>query len=134
MAFLKNAYGVFTTVASHFNLLDGMVAVEHNQSSPNGELFNDVADRFADVFIIIGGSLAIISGLPLKELRRVHPVVARDYFYKNAFTRAMSKVFLNSVSFSITRLELREFNERPTDSCVIIFVSCICRSFWAICL
>lgn len=36
------------------NLLDGMVAVEHNKSSPSGELYNDVPDRFADVFIILG--------------------------------------------------------------------------------
>jgi len=41
------------------NLIDGMVAVEHNQSSANGELFNDVPDRFADIFIILGGSLSI---------------------------------------------------------------------------
>lgn len=41
------------------NLLDGMVAVEHNKSMPNGELFNDVPDRFADVFIIMGGALSI---------------------------------------------------------------------------
>ncbi len=42
------------------NLLDGMVAVEHGKSSPNGELYNDVPDRFADIFIIIGGSLSIV--------------------------------------------------------------------------
>lgn len=41
------------------NLLDGMVAVEHQQSSLNGELYNDVPDRFADVFIILGVSLTI---------------------------------------------------------------------------
>ncbi|MAZ49800.1 MAG: CDP-diacylglycerol--glycerol-3-phosphate 3-phosphatidyltransferase [Halobacteriovoraceae bacterium] len=41
------------------NLLDGMVAVEHKKSSPNGELFNDVPDRFADIFIILGAYLAI---------------------------------------------------------------------------
>lgn len=44
------------------NLLDGMVAVEHNQSSANGELFNDVPDRFADVFIILGASFSIANG------------------------------------------------------------------------
>lgn len=41
------------------NLLDGMVAVEYKKSSPNGELFNDVPDRFADIFIILGAYLAI---------------------------------------------------------------------------
>lgn len=41
------------------NLIDGMVAVEHGKSSANGELYNDVPDRFADIFIIIGASLSI---------------------------------------------------------------------------
>lgn len=44
------------------NLLDGMVAVEHGKSMPNGELFNDVPDRFADIFILMGGALSISSG------------------------------------------------------------------------
>ncbi len=42
------------------NLLDGMVAVEHGKSSANGELFNDVPDRFADIFIIVGASFSIV--------------------------------------------------------------------------
>ena len=33
------------------NLFDGMVAVEHNQKSPVGDMYNDVPDRFADLFI-----------------------------------------------------------------------------------
>ncbi|ATH06823.1 hypothetical protein BIY24_02380 [Halobacteriovorax marinus] len=41
------------------NLLDGMVAVEHGKSKPNGELFNDVPDRFADAFIILGASFYV---------------------------------------------------------------------------
>lgn len=41
------------------NLLDGMVAVEHAQASANGELYNDVPDRFADLFIILGVSLSV---------------------------------------------------------------------------
>lgn len=52
------------------NLLDGMVAVEHQQSSPNGELYNDVPDRFADVFIIVGAALAI----PQSELFPIRPL------------------------------------------------------------
>lgn len=36
------------------NLLDGMVAIEYNKKSIYGNLFNDIPDRFADVFIILG--------------------------------------------------------------------------------
>jgi phosphatidylglycerophosphate synthase len=36
------------------NLLDGMVAVEHNKKSAVGGLFNEVPDRVADTFIIYG--------------------------------------------------------------------------------
>lgn len=41
------------------NMLDGMVAVEHQKSSPTGDLYNDVPDRFADILILMGASLAI---------------------------------------------------------------------------
>ncbi|MEP6735545.1 MAG: CDP-alcohol phosphatidyltransferase family protein [Chryseolinea sp.] len=36
------------------NLLDGMVAVEHNKKSAVGGLFNEVPDRIADTLIICG--------------------------------------------------------------------------------
>lgn len=36
------------------NLIDGMVAIEYQQSTPTGELYNDVPDRFADIVIILG--------------------------------------------------------------------------------
>lgn len=39
------------------NLLDGMIAIEFNKKSIYGNLFNDIPDRFADVFIIIGAGL-----------------------------------------------------------------------------
>jgi len=35
------------------NLLDGMVAVEHQQSSPTGELFNEIPDRLADMLVLV---------------------------------------------------------------------------------
>jgi phosphatidylglycerophosphate synthase len=34
--------------------MDGMVAVEFGKKSKTGDLWNDVPDRFADVFIILG--------------------------------------------------------------------------------
>lgn len=39
------------------NLLDGMVAIEFNKKSIYGNLFNDIPDRFADAFIIIGAGI-----------------------------------------------------------------------------
>ena len=35
------------------NLFDGMVAIEGGKKSDNGDLFNDIPDRFADVLLII---------------------------------------------------------------------------------
>ena len=39
------------------NLFDGMVAIEYNKKSIYGNLFNDIPDRFADVFIIMGAGI-----------------------------------------------------------------------------
>lgn len=41
------------------NLLDGLVAVEGGKGTPSGELFNDIPDRFADVFILLGAGYAV---------------------------------------------------------------------------
>ena len=40
------------------NLLDGMVAVEGKQSSPVGEMFNDIPDRIADALFFIAAGYA----------------------------------------------------------------------------
>lgn len=40
------------------NLMDGMVAVEGGRGGPLGELYNDLPDRFADVFVLLGGGYA----------------------------------------------------------------------------
>ena len=45
------------------NLFDGMVAVEHNKKSAVGGLYNEVPDRVADTFIIIGAGL-LTKGFP----------------------------------------------------------------------
>ncbi|HTE01267.1 MAG TPA: CDP-alcohol phosphatidyltransferase family protein [Mucilaginibacter sp.] len=39
------------------NLLDGMVAVEHNKKSPVGGLYNEVPDRISDTLTIFGVGL-----------------------------------------------------------------------------
>ena len=40
------------------NLLDGMVAVEGGLRTKSGEIYNELPDRFADVFIIVGAGYA----------------------------------------------------------------------------
>lgn len=40
------------------NMMDGLVAVEGGKGTPSGELFNDIPDRFADVFILLGAGYA----------------------------------------------------------------------------
>ena len=41
------------------NLLDGMLAVEGGFKTKTGELYNDVPDRIADVFILVGAGFAV---------------------------------------------------------------------------
>jgi len=40
------------------NLLDGMVAVEHVKGSPSGPIWNELPDRFADLFFLVGAGYA----------------------------------------------------------------------------
>ena len=40
------------------NMLDGMVAVEHNKKSPSGEIFNELPDRISDTLSIVGAAYA----------------------------------------------------------------------------
>lgn len=44
------------------NLLDGMVAIEGGKTSPDGGVWNEVPDRFADIFILVGVGYGV--GLP----------------------------------------------------------------------
>ena len=41
------------------NLFDGMVAIEYEKKSCLGDIFNDLPDRFADLFIILGFSYSV---------------------------------------------------------------------------
>ncbi len=43
------------------NLVDGLMAIEGGLKTPTGELFNDVPDRFSDLFLFFGLSLSIQS-------------------------------------------------------------------------
>lgn len=57
-------------------------------------------------------AIAILCCVPARYLHKVHPVVARDYFYKNKYTRFFAKLFLNSVSVSRSK----EF-KNPLNQC-----------------
>jgi phosphatidylglycerophosphate synthase len=41
------------------NLIDGMVAVEGKMGTKSGEVFNDMPDRFADLFILVGAGYGL---------------------------------------------------------------------------
>ena len=46
------------------NLLDGMVAMEHGRGTSAGPIWNELPDRFADLFLLVGaGYAANLSGL-----------------------------------------------------------------------
>jgi len=44
------------------NLLDGLVAIEGGMKSKSGELWNDLPDRFADGFVLLGAGYSLGSG------------------------------------------------------------------------
>jgi phosphatidylglycerophosphate synthase len=44
------------------NLFDGMVAVEHGRGTPEGPLYNEVPDRFADTVILVAAGYAVAAG------------------------------------------------------------------------
>jgi phosphatidylglycerophosphate synthase len=41
------------------NLIDGLMAVEGGMKTPTGELFNDIPDRFSDLFLIVAAANCI---------------------------------------------------------------------------
>ena len=41
------------------NLIDGLMAVESGLKTPTGELFNDIPDRFSDLFFFVGAAYSI---------------------------------------------------------------------------
>jgi phosphatidylglycerophosphate synthase len=44
------------------NLLDGMVAVEHDRSSSSGPIWNELPDRFSDVVLLAGAGYCAAGG------------------------------------------------------------------------
>ena len=41
------------------NMMDGMVAVEAGKGSPDGPVWNELPDRFADIFILVGAGYGV---------------------------------------------------------------------------
>lgn len=50
---------IFIQLRLQCNLFDGLVAVEGGKGTKSGELFNDIPDRFADIFILLGAGFAL---------------------------------------------------------------------------
>lgn len=63
-------------------------------------------------------AIAILCSLKMKDLRKVHPVVARDYFYKNKVMKTLAKTFLNSVAVSRSK----EF-QNPLENCEMLLAN-----------
>lgn len=53
------AAAVFIQLRLLCNMLDGLIAVEGGLAGPLGEIYNDLPDRIADSFILVGAGLAV---------------------------------------------------------------------------
>lgn len=42
------------------NMMDGMVAVEAGKGSPDGMIWNELPDRFADIFVLVGAGYCVV--------------------------------------------------------------------------
>lgn len=51
--------GLFVGMRLLCNMLDGMVAVEWNKSSPVGALYNEIPDRLSDLIILFGAGYSL---------------------------------------------------------------------------
>lgn len=68
------------------NLFDGMVAVEGGKRSPNGDLYNDMPDRFADAFFIVPvGYIVGGIGVELSWLAALNAVMTAYFRWIGAY-------------------------------------------------
>jgi len=68
------------------NLFDGMVAVEGGKGGPNGDLYNDIPDRFDDVLLIVpAGYVAGGIGVELAWLAAVLAVMTAYFRWMGAY-------------------------------------------------
>lgn len=57
-AFALSAFFIAARLAA--NMLDGLVAVEGGKAAPDGPLYNEMPDRFADIAVLAGAGYAAI--------------------------------------------------------------------------
>lgn len=68
------------------NLFDGMVAIEGGKKSANGDLYNDIPDRFSDMFLIIpSGYVAGGIGIELGWLAAILAVMTSYFRWIGAY-------------------------------------------------
>lgn len=68
------------------NLFDGMVAVEGGKKSANGDLYNDMPDRFADAFFIVPvGYIVGGIGVELGWLAAINAIMTAYFRWIGAF-------------------------------------------------
>jgi phosphatidylglycerophosphate synthase len=67
------------------NLFDGMVAVEGGFKTKSGEVFNELPDRFSDVFIFVGAGYSLPNVAGLVELGWTAALLAVLTAYVRAF-------------------------------------------------
>ncbi len=56
------AAAVFIQMRMLFNMLDGMVAIEHGRASPAGPIWNELPDRYSDVVVLVCAGYAARQG------------------------------------------------------------------------
>ncbi len=72
------------------NLFDGMVAVEQEQRTKSGEVFNELPDRFADALILAGAGYAVLQPAWLVEMGWGAAVLAVITAYVRSLGAAIS--------------------------------------------
>jgi phosphatidylglycerophosphate synthase len=88
---------VFVQLRLLANMLDGMVALSTGESTPLGDMWNEVPDRFADVMILVGAGYAVGGSI---ELGFVASMLALLTAYLRAFgaTHGVSGLFLGPMA------------------------------------
>jgi phosphatidylglycerophosphate synthase len=94
------------------NLFDGMVAVEGGKKSRNGDLYNDVPDRFSDALLIVPagyvaggigvelGWLAALLAVMTAYLRWIGACKTRQHFFNGPMAK-QHRMFLLTVAAAI---------------------------------
>jgi phosphatidylglycerophosphate synthase len=76
------------------NLFDGMVAIEGGRRTPTGDLYNEIPDRIADAFILVGVGYSVVSQPFGIELGWACAVLAQMTAYVRALGRSLGAPML----------------------------------------